>query len=61
MKARFAGTLAVHRYARGLALAALGRVEEAEEEKKLFLAVREQVPESRKHLIYNTYHDVLGL
>ena len=29
---RFAGTIAVQRYARGLALAALGRVEEAEKE-----------------------------
>jgi len=50
----------VQRYARGVALAALGRVEEAEAEKALFLAARAKVPESRKHLIYNTYADVLG-
>ena len=50
----------MQRYARGVALAALGRVEEAETERELFLAARAKVPESRKHLIYNTYADVLG-
>ena len=58
--ARFAGTLAVQRYARGLALAALGRIKEAEREQALFLIAKAKVPESRKHLIYNTYTDVLG-
>jgi hypothetical protein len=51
---RFAGTIAVQRYARGLALAALERVEEAEQEYELFLAAKARVPETRKHLIYNT-------
>jgi hypothetical protein len=36
-------------------------VEEAEQELALFLAAKAKVPESRRHLIYNTYADVLGV
>jgi tetratricopeptide (TPR) repeat protein len=42
---------AVWRYARGLALASLGRVEEAEAERKAFIAARAEVPETR--LLFN--------
>jgi hypothetical protein len=57
--ATFAATLAVQRYARTVALAALERVAEAEAEAELFEAARAQVPAGRKHLIYNSYADVL--
>ena len=36
-------------------------MEEAERELALFLAAKAKVPESRRHLIYNTYSDVLGV
>ena len=58
---RFSATLAVQRYARAVALAALGRVGEAEAEAEAFELAKARVPESRKHLIYNTYADVLGV
>jgi hypothetical protein len=56
---RFAATLAVQRYARSVALAALSRVNEAEVEAGLFEVAREKVPGTRKHMIYNSYADVL--
>ena len=58
---RFSATLAVQRYARAVALAALGRVGEAQAEAEAFELAKASVPESRKHLIYNTYGDVLGV
>ena len=58
---RFSATLAVQRYARAVGLAALGRVGEAEAEAEAFELAKASVPESRKHLIYNTYADVLGV
>jgi tetratricopeptide (TPR) repeat protein len=59
--ARFAATLSVQRYARGIALASLERVEEAEAEAELFELARAHVPPTRKHMIYNTYGDVLAV
>jgi len=49
---------AVWRYARGIALASLGRVEEAEAEQRAFLAARDVVPETRL-LFQNLVSDIL--
>ena len=53
-------TRAVWRYARGIALASLGRVEEAEQEQKVFVAARSAVPESRL-LFNNRVVDILAV
>lgn len=53
-------TRAVWRYARGVALAALGRVPEAEAEQAAFLRAREEVPETR-FLFQNPVHNVLAV
>lgn len=51
---------AVWRYARGVALASLGRVEEAEAEREAFLAARSAVPESRM-LFNNPVSEILAV
>ncbi len=51
-------TRAVWRYARGLALASLGRVEEAEREQKAFLAAKAAVPGTRL-LFQNRVSEIL--
>ena len=53
-------TRAVWRYARGVALASLGRVEEARAEQTAFLAAKEAVPASRR-LFGNSMADILGV
>lgn len=53
-------TTAMAHYARGVALAATGRVEEAGDERALFLAARDRVPESRM-LFNNTCLDILAI
>lgn len=53
-------TTAVYLYGRGIALAALGRVEEAEQERSRFEAQRATVPKSRT-LFNNTCVDILGI
>jgi tetratricopeptide (TPR) repeat protein len=53
-------TTAMHRYARGVAQSALGNIDAAEAERKLFYAARERVPET--HLYFNnTAHDILAV
>jgi tetratricopeptide (TPR) repeat protein len=52
--------VAVWRYARGVAFASLGRVDEAERERAAFLTARQAVPESRL-LFQNKVHDVLAV
>ena len=51
---------AVRRYARGIALAVLGRVDEALAEQQAFLAARAEVPETRT-LFNNTVASILGV
>ncbi len=53
-------TTAMTHYAKGVALAATGRVEEAEAERTLFLAAVARVPESRM-LFNNTCLDILAI
>lgn len=53
-------TTAVHHYAKGVAYAATGRIEEAQELRKLFEAAVQRVPESRQ-LHNNTCHDLLAV
>jgi len=53
-------TRAVRRYARGVALASLGRVAEAEREQAAFRKAREAVPESRI-LFNNPVHEILDV
>ena len=53
-------TAATVRYARCVALAATGRVAEAEAERDLFLEARDRVPESRR-LFNNTCLDILAV
>lgn len=54
----FCTTTAIMHYAKGVALAALGRVEEALAERELFRAAVERVPESRT-VFNNTCQDIL--
>ena len=56
----FCVTAAIMRYARGVALAAMGRVEEAQQEQDAFVAAVARVPESR-YLFNNTCLDILGV
>ncbi|MEM8883197.1 MAG: hypothetical protein AAGD14_03925, partial [Planctomycetota bacterium] len=58
--AELLATRAVWRYARGVALAALGRVAEAEKEQALFRTARDAVPESRL-LFQNPVAKILGV
>jgi tetratricopeptide (TPR) repeat protein len=51
---------AIWRYARGIALASLGRVEEAVQEQEAFAAARDAVPESRL-LFNNQVKEILGV
>ena len=53
-------TTAMMRYARAVALASLGRVEEAELERDAFLKARERVPKTRM-LFNNTCLDILAI
>ncbi|MEU3276094.1 tetratricopeptide repeat protein [Streptomyces antibioticus] len=53
-------TTALFHYARGVALSATGRVEEAEAERELFRAAVDRVPETRM-LFNNTCHDILAV
>ena len=53
-------TTATMHYARGVALAAKGEIEEAVSEQQRFLEARERVPESRK-LFHNTCLSILGV
>jgi len=53
-------TRAVWRYARGIALASLGRVDEAVVEQEAFLEARDAVPESRL-LFNNPVKEILGV
>ncbi|WP_432031455.1 hypothetical protein [Streptomyces antibioticus] len=53
-------TTALFHYARGVALSATGRVEEAEAERALFRAAVDRVPETRM-LFNNTCHDILAV
>ncbi|GAA3207386.1 hypothetical protein MTQ10_20590 [Streptomyces sp. XM83C] len=53
-------TTAMLRYARGVAYAATGRVAEAEEERRMFRAAVDRVPESRM-LFNNTCRDILAV
>jgi tetratricopeptide (TPR) repeat protein len=50
----------VWHYARGVAFASLGRVEEAEREQELFLAAKSAVPETRA-LFENSVTEILGV
>lgn len=56
----FCTATAMTHYARGVSLAALGRVPEAEEEQRLFTAAVGRVPESRT-LFNNTCQDILAI
>jgi tetratricopeptide (TPR) repeat protein len=51
---------AIWRYARGVALASLRRVDEAVAEQRAYLAARDAVPESRL-LFNNPVHEILGV
>jgi tetratricopeptide (TPR) repeat protein len=51
---------AVWRYARGIALASLGRVDEAVEEQQAYLLARDAVPETRL-LFNNPVNEILGV
>ena len=53
-------TTAMTRYARGVAYAATGRVEQAEAEREAFLAAVSRVPDSR-YLFNNTCQDILAV
>jgi tetratricopeptide (TPR) repeat protein len=53
-------TTAMLHYGKGVAFSATGRVAEAEEERRLFLAAVERVPESRM-LFNNTCRDILAV
>ena len=53
-------TTAMMRYARTVALANTGKIAEAEVERELFFAARDNVPESRM-LFNNTCRDILGV
>lgn len=53
-------TLSVWHYARGIALATLGRVDEAEQEQRDFQIAKARVPES-SILFNNTSRDILGV
>ncbi|MFH8933771.1 hypothetical protein [Streptomyces griseosporeus] len=53
-------TTAMLHYARGVALSATGRVAEAEEERRLFRAAADRVPETRM-LFNNTCADILAI
>ena len=53
-------TTAMMRYARAVAYASTGRVDEAEQEREAFMAARDRVPESRT-LFNNTCLDILAV
>ncbi len=58
--ALYATTTAMIHYAKGVAAAALGRIDEADRERALFLAAKAAVPESRM-LFNNTCRDLLEI
>lgn len=56
----FCVTTAMMHYAKGVALAATGRVEEAEEQRRLFRAAVDRVPDTR-YVFNNTCLDILAI
>ena len=59
-QALYCVTTAIMRYARTVALANLGHLEQADQERELFLEARDRVPESRM-LFNNTCRDILAV